>query len=315
MAAQTVQTEQRGRVLTVRLDNPPRNFMNGRMVGELGALVRRLESDRSVGAVVITGAPEDVFITHYDVREIVGGAGALSATFSPGQAASGLRAVGAARKVPGLRNAVAHTPAAGVSALLEIHEVFTRMNRLDKVVIAAINGLATGGGCELALACDLRYMAEDHGRIGQPEIVLGIIPGGGGTQRLTRAIGTARALELMLEGTLLAATEARDAGLVHRVVPAERLLAEAQATGERLARRTPETIGALKRAVYEGGSETLGAGLHVERAGFLSTASTPAARMAMERYAQDVERSGSAAISDPDAYRPWQDGTAVDMTT
>jgi len=119
----------------------------------------------------------------------------------------------------------------------------------------------------------------------------------------------------MLEGTLLAATEARDAGLVHRVVPAERLLAEAQATGERLARRTPETIGALKRAVYEGGSETLGAGLHVERAGFLSTASTPAARMAMERYAQDVERSGSAAISDPDAYRPWQDGTAVDMTT
>src|SRR4051812_37798924 len=146
MAAQTVKTEQRGRVLTVRLDNPPRNFMNGRMVGELAALVRRLEDDRSVGAVVITGAPEGVFITHYDVREIAGAAGALSATFSPRQAAGGLRAVGAARKVPGLRNAVPRTPAAGVSALLEIHDVFSRMNKLDKVVIAAINGLATGGG-------------------------------------------------------------------------------------------------------------------------------------------------------------------------
>jgi enoyl-CoA hydratase len=314
MAAQTVHTEQRGRVLTVRLDNPPRNFMNGRMVAELGSLVNRLQGDRSVGAVVITGAPDDVFITHYDVAEIAGAAGALSATFSPGQAAGGLRAVGAARRVPGVKGAIGRTPAAGVDALLEIHGLFTQLNRLDKVVIAAINGIATGGGCELALACDLRYMAEGNGRIGQPEIALGIIPGGGGTQRLTRAIGPARALELMLEGTLLSPAEAREAGLVHRTIAADQLLSEAQSTAERLARRSPATIGALKRAVYEGGSDSLAAGLHNERAGFLATASTPAARTAMDRYAQDVERSGAAAIADPDAYRPWREGTAVDLT-
>jgi enoyl-CoA hydratase len=315
MAAYTVHAEQHGRVMTVRLDNPPRNFMNGRMVGELGALVRRLERDRSVGAVVITGAPEDVFITHYDVREIAGAGGALSATFSPRQAAGGLRAVGAAKRLPGVRNAIGRTPAAGVSALLEIHDLFLRLNRLDKVVIAALNGLATGGGCELAMACDLRYMADGPGRIGQPEIALGIIPGGGGTQRLTRALGAAHALELMLEGTLLSPAEAREAGLVHRVVAPERLLEEAHATAERLARRSPETIGALKRAVYEGGSAPFTAGLHVERAGFLATASTRAARTAMGRYAEDVERSGSAPIADPEAYRPWREGTAVDLTS
>jgi enoyl-CoA hydratase/carnithine racemase len=256
-----------------------------------------------------------VFITHYDVREIAGGAGALSATVSPGQAAGGLRAVGAAKRVPGMRNAIARTPAAGVSALLEIHDVFTRLNRLDKVVIAAINGLATGGGCELALACDLRYMAEGAGRIGQPEMALGITPGGGGTQRLTRALGSARALELMLECTLLSPQEAREAGLVHQTFPSAQLLPEAQATAERLARRSPETIAALKRAVYEGGSASLAGGLHVERAGFLATASTPAARKAMGRYADDVDRTGTAAIADPDAYRAWREGTAVDLTT
>jgi enoyl-CoA hydratase/carnithine racemase len=314
MAAQQVHTEQRGRVLTVRLANPPRNFMTGRMVGELAALIDRLEGDRSVGAIVVTGAPDDVFITHYDVAEIAGAAGALSATFSPGQAAGGLRAVGAARRVPGMRNAIARTPAAGVSALLEIHDLFVRMNRLDKVVIAAINGLATGGGCELALACDLRYMADGDGRIGQPEIALGIIPGGGGTQRLTRAVGTPRALELMLEGTLLSPAEALDAGLVHRVIARERLLADAQATAERLARRSPATVGALKHAVYEGGSTSLGAGLHIERAGFLATASTSAARRAMTVYADEVKRSGEAAIADPDRYQSWLDGTAVDLT-
>jgi enoyl-CoA hydratase len=311
---QTVHTEQNGRVLTVRLDNPPRNFMTTAMVGELEALVGRLEGDASVGAVVITGAPPDRFITHFDVSEIAASAAAVSASVSARQAAAGLRAVRTAQRLPGVRGVVERSPAAGLSGLLQIHDVFLRMNRLDKVMIAAINGLATGGGCELALACDLRYMADGDHRIGQPEIALGLMPGGGGTQRLTRALGTARALELMLEGWLLTPGEALAAGLVHRVVSQDDILDAAHTTAARLARRSPATVAALKRAVYEGGSERLPAGLHTERTGFMSTASSPPARRGMEQYVGEVERTGDAAVSDPAAYRTWQDGTAVDLT-
>src|SRR4051794_11495736 len=145
MADQTVRAEQTGRVLTLRLDDPPRNFMTTRMVHELDALVRMLESDRSVGAVVLTGAPEDVFITHFDVEEILRGTERGPEALSTGTAGGSLRAVGAIQRLPGGRSLVERSPVAGVAALLQIHEVFDRMNRLDKVFIAAINGLCLGG--------------------------------------------------------------------------------------------------------------------------------------------------------------------------
>ena len=107
-----------------------------------------------------------------------------------------------------------------------------------------------GGGCELALACDLRYMTADpDARIGLPEMTVGLIPGGGGTERLGRIIGMGRAVEMILEGRVLAPREAEEIGLVHRVVPPDALLDEARATAERLARRAPATVAALKRAV------------------------------------------------------------------
>jgi enoyl-CoA hydratase/carnithine racemase len=314
MPSPTVRTEQTGRVLLVRLDNPPRNFMTTRMVGELEALVRRLEDDSSVGSVIFTGAAEGTFITHFDVGEIERGASQVGVTMSPGQAGGALRALGAAARVPGGRSALTRTPAAGVAALLQIHDLFVRMGRLDKVMIAAINGTATGGGCELALACDVRIMAAGDFAIGLPEITLGIIPGAGGTQRLARALGPTRALEMMLEARVLSPSEALEAELVHRVVPAESLAGEARATAERLARRSPIAVGALKRAVYDGASRPLAEGLHVERAGFLAAASTPAARRAMAEYASQVERLGDAPWRSADTLRPWQEGTAVEMT-
>jgi enoyl-CoA hydratase len=314
MAEQTVHLEQAGRVLTVRLDNPPRNFMTTRMVGELDELVRNLESDRSVGAVVITGAIEDVFITHFDVDEIRRGSEQVSATFSSFQAGGGLRAVGALQRLPGGRALAGRTPAAGVSALLQIHDLFLRMNRLDKVFIAALNGLAMGGGCELALACDIRIMAKGEHVIGLPEITLGIIPGAGGTQRLARALGPSRALEMMLEGRTLSPGEALELGLVHAVTEPERLLDRAIATAERLARRSPVAVAALKRAVYEGSSRPLSEGLHIDRAGFLSASSTPAAKRAMKTYAEQVnQRADVAPWQARDAMSGWQEGTEVDM--
>jgi enoyl-CoA hydratase/carnithine racemase len=316
MTMAQVKAERSGRVMTVTLDNPPRNFMTGRMVGELDELTRALESDSSIGSVVITGAPDDVFITHFDVAEIVAGTEGVGPPLSPRVTSGALRAVGAVSRVPGAREAIGRTPAAGLTELRRIHDLFLRMNRMDKVFIAAVNGLATGGGCELALACDLRYMAEGDGQIGLPEVSVGIIPGAGGTQRMARALGPAKALELILEARLLSPAEALAAGLVHRTVPAERLMEEAHAAAERLARRSPAAVGGVKRAVWEGSSKALADGLHLERSEFLSASSSPQAQRAMKEYVRQLEEldaGASAPLADDALVQPWREGTAVDM--
>ena len=311
-----VRTERDGRVMTVTLDNPPRNFMNGPMVRELDDLTRELESDRSIGAVVLTGAADGIFIMHYDVAEIAAGA-EQSPRVSPPLVGGTLRAIGAVARIPGAEDALGRTPVAGVVELRRIHDVFLRMQRMDKVFVAAINGMATGGGCELTLACDLRYMADGDFLIGLPEMSLGIIPGAGGTQRMARALGPAKAMELILEARPLPPSEALETGLVHRVIEPGDLLAEAHATAERLARRSPVSVAAAKRAVYEGGSRSLPEGLHLERTGFLATASTDGALAAMKTYAGQVERLPDGVPSpwaDPDSMRAWQAGEVVDLT-
>jgi enoyl-CoA hydratase len=200
--------------------------------------------------------------------------------------------------------------------LRRIHDLFLRMNASEKVFVAAINGLAMGGGCELALACDVRLMADGDGRIGLPEITLGIIPGAGGTQRLARLLGTGRALEMMLEGRALTPREAEAAGVVHRVVAPGELAAEAATTAARLARRAPATVAALKRAVYEGGSRPLPDGLHIERTGFLSVAAQAPALRAMRAYADQVDSLGEIAPGEvAEVMEPWRDGTAADLVS
>ena len=315
--ASTVKTERRGRVMWVRLDNPPRNFMTGQMVRELDQLTRELEDDPAIGTVVITGEPDGIFITHFDVEEIVAGAEA-SPTVAPAVAGGTMRAVGALARMPGVEGALEGSPVTGLLELRRIHELFLRMNRMDKVFVAAINGLALGGGCELALACDIRLMAEGEGhRIGLPEMTLGIIPGAGGTQRMTRALGTAQALELMLEARPLTPGEAEEVGLVHRAVPAARLEEEAAAVAERLARRSPLAVRELKHAVYEGGSRSLPAGLHAERAGFLAAAASEPAMRAMRAYVEQVREIAPgerAPWAQEEFLAPWREGTAVDLT-
>src|SRR5918996_4836620 len=208
-----LETERRGRVLVVRVDHPPHNFMTAAMVRELDALTRSLRRDGSVGAVVITGRPERLFVTHYDVAEILEGVERVGIATPPWLAGPMLRVAGLLRRIPGLRSAAERTPLRGLFELHRIHDVFLRMNRMDKVFIAAINGPATGGGCELALACDVRYMADAEIPIGLPEMTIGFNPGAGGTQRLSRVLGTGHALEMMLEGRTLSPREAAEAGL------------------------------------------------------------------------------------------------------
>src|SRR5215213_2622629 len=202
------ETQRQGRVVVVRIDNPPHNFMTGEMVRELQALVHSLDGDRSVGAVVITGKPDDLYITHYDVGEILASVERAGIAAPPWLTAIVLRIAGVIRRIPGLREAAARTPLAAVFELYRIHDLFLDMNRSDKVFIAAINGPATGGGCELSLACDIRLMANTEIAIGLPEMTVDFNPGAGGTQRLPRLIGIGRAMEMMLEGRTLPPREA-----------------------------------------------------------------------------------------------------------
>jgi len=309
----TFETERHARVLVVRFDNPPRNFMDGRMVQELRALVRSLARDRSVGAVLLTGKPDDLFITHYDMRELLANAEQSAFELSPGTAAASYRALSGVARLPGVRGALRRSPAGGVLDLQEIQGLFRSLERLDKVFVAAINGQAISIGCELALACDVRYIAHDVRAIGLPEVTIGALPGAGGGQRLARAVGGARALELLLEATLLTPEQALAAGLVHRVVRRERLYAEALETAQRLARRAPLSVAAAKRAVLDGASRPLSEGLALERSWFMAALSRPAARRAMRRYLEDAARIGHAPWEDAEARELWRDGSAVDL--
>jgi enoyl-CoA hydratase/carnithine racemase len=302
------------RVLTIRFDNPPHNFMNRVMVAELDDLLEDIDGDRSIGAVVLTGKPDGLFITHYDVEEILAGSEGVGRSISAGVAGASLQTVGQLSRIPGAGEALKRTPAAGMVELRRIHDAFLRMQRMDKVFIAALNGSALGGACELSLACDIRYMAEGARGIGQPEVLLGFPPGAGGTQRLTRAIGASRALEMILEGRPLTPSEAHEVGLVHRVVPDERLMDEAMACGRRMARRSPFSVAAAKRAVLEGSGGSLPAGLAQERKWFLAAVSQPAAIRAMRAYVERA-RSDGPPLTDEEALERWLDGTAVDLVS
>jgi enoyl-CoA hydratase len=306
----TFETERRGRVLVVRVDHPPHNFMTAEMVRELSGLVGSLRGDRSIGAVVITGKPDGLYITHYDVGEILAGVRRAGIAAPPWLTAVVLRIAGAVRRVPGLRSLAQRTPLAAVFELYRIHDLFLAMNRSAVVFIAAINGPATGGGCEISLACDVRYIANADIAIGLPEMTIDFNPGAGGTQRLPRLIGFGRAMEMMLEGRTLSPREALAHGLVQAVLPPDQVQEAAIRTGERLARRSPEAIRSLKRAVYEGGSMPLRKGLATERKWFMVSSAAGSSQEKMAAMADQVETSGESPWARAETLRHWQDGTA-----
>jgi enoyl-CoA hydratase len=286
-----VSVEQHGRVLLATLVNPPHGLMDAGIVDGLASLLERAESDPGVGAVVLTGAHPERFIAHYDVGELLEGARS-GPSVSLRAAKGSLRLAGALRRVPAAERALAHTPAVGLVALERFHGILLGMNRCGAVFLAALNGSAMGGGCELALACDVRIMAEGPHLIGQPEVLFGFPPGGGGTQRLARLLGSGRALRLVLDGGPLAPTQAADIGLVDELVAADSVLERALALADRLGRRSKLAIAACKRAVYEGGSLPLPAGLRVERAEFLAALGTHEAQEAMQAYLDALRDTG-----------------------
>jgi enoyl-CoA hydratase len=305
-----LETERQGRVLVVRIDHPPHNFMTAEMVRELSEVFGSLDGDRSIGAVVITGKPEHLYITHYDVGEILASVERAGIAAPPWLTSILLRVVGGLRRVPGMRDLAERTPLAAVLELYRIHDLFLSMNRSDKVFIAAINGPATGGGCETSLACDVRIMADTDIAIGLPEMTVDFNPGAGGTQRLPRLIGVGRAMAMMLEGRTLSPREALDYGLVQAVVPHEQIEEAAVRMGQRLARRSPEAIRSLKRAVYEGGSRPLHRGLAVERKWFMVSSATESSKEKMAAMSRQVELDGGSPWVTSELLEPWQEGVA-----
>ncbi len=308
-------TEQTGRVLTVRIDDPPRNLLGSKMVAELEALVRRLERDPAVGAVILTSAVPGVFVTHADTFEISRHAEAARWAPSYRQARALAAVAGPLAGVPLARRALERTRFGGVVSLRRAYRLFDRMNRLDKVLIAAIDGLALGGGCVLALACDVRLIAAGEHRIGMPEGALGFIAAAGGTQRCVRLLGTGKALELLLDCRLLRPEEAAEAGLVDRALPANELLPAARRLAERLSLRSPNAVREIKRCVYEGGTRSLAAGLRTEEASMLSTVTQGSSLRALDAYNAKLDPRRGAG--NDDLLATWgrlRDGTLLDMT-
>ena len=172
-----VETQRDGRVMTVRLSHPPHNFMTGRMVAELARPGGRPAGRPSVGAVIVTGGVEGSFVTHFDVAEILAGSEAVGRA-RDGRSRAARCAAGAIARIPARRMRWAGHRRRGWWSCGG-STTFVAIGRSDKVWLAAINGLAMGGGCELALACDMRAMTADHdARIGLPEMTVGLIPGG-----------------------------------------------------------------------------------------------------------------------------------------
>lgn len=291
LAPRHLRIEQRGRVLQVLLDNPPANFLTTAVMQELADLLDDLEQRQDIGAVILSGAADGVFLTHFDVDEIEHAVAPITFSMPAWLTRLLLESESLLRHLPGARKLLRRTLLAGVADMNLFHEVTAHMRRMDKVFIAAINGLALGGGCELALACDLRLMAEDdqvERFLGQPEVLIGLIPGGGGTQMLARSLGVARALELCLEGQLLEPRQALALGLVNGLAPAEELLEAADALAQRLSRRSPQAVRLIKRSIYQAASRDWTEGMASEKAGFLSAASQGNTRRAMREYIERV---------------------------
>jgi enoyl-CoA hydratase/carnithine racemase len=246
--------------------------------------------------VVLTGSHPERFVAHYDIGEILAGSQSSPAV-GAGLARASLGTVSAARRI-GAAGGLRRTPLAGLVELDRFQTVLLRMNRCGAVFVAAINGSAQGGGCELSLACDLRLMAAGEHGIGQPEIFLAFPPGGGGTQRLTRLLGSAKALKIVLEGSPMSPEQAADVGLVDRVVAPGELLEAAIADARRLGSRPKAAVAAAKRAVYEGGSLPLPSGLRFEAAQFVATAGAPESIEAMQAYVDQFERTGELPLYD-----------------
>jgi enoyl-CoA hydratase len=246
---ETILVETHGAVGLIRLNRPQAlNALCDLLMGELGRQLLAFDADPAIRAIVLTGN-ERAFAAGADIKEM------------------------RERTHP--------------RALMEdfIGARWETVLKMKKPVIAAVAGFALGGGCELAMMCDI-IIAADTAKFGQPEINLGVMPGSGGTQRLTRAVGKSKAMEMILTARFMDAAEAERSNLVSRVVPADQLIPEALKVAEKIAALSPVAVAMAKRAVNRAFETTLAEGIRYERDVFLSLFGTPNQKEGMAAFVE-----------------------------
>ncbi|MEV4012232.1 enoyl-CoA hydratase-related protein [Nonomuraea angiospora] len=247
-----VSVEVADQIATIRLDRPKMNALNMQVQREIVEAAREVDADPQVQAVIVYGG-EKVFAAGVDIKEMAD---------------------------------MSYADMAAHSRTLQA--CFTEVARIGKPVIAAITGYALGGGCELALCADFR-VAGESARLGQPEILLGLIPGAGGTQRLPRLIGPARAKDLIFTGRHVPAAEALDLGLVDRVVPDEQVYTAALEWAATFVGGPSVALRAAKQAVDQGLEADLGTGLEIERLQFSGLFATDDAKIGMRAFTEKAK--------------------------
>jgi enoyl-CoA hydratase len=248
MSYENIIVETKGRVGIIRLNRPAAlNALNAGLRNEVTQAIQAFDDDANIGCMLIAGS-EKAFAAGADIKEMA------DKTF--------IDAFGS-----------------------DFAGNWDRVSRARKPVVAAVAGFALGGGCELAMQCDI-VIAADTAKFGQPEIKLGVIPGIGGTQRLTRAIGKAKAMDLVLTGRMMDAVEAERSGLVARVVPAASLMDEAMKTAEAIAALSLPSVMAAKEAVNAAHESSLAEGLRLERRLFHSLFATDDQKEGMKAFVE-----------------------------
>ena len=290
-----LEIENRGAVLVARIDGGPLGLFGNDIAEQLDSLIDRVDGDPDIQAVVFTGAHPGRFVSHAEVRWLQEGGATVPSVGVRG--ASALAHVAcAANRAGGLKGALGKTPLWPAVQLERVHQTFLKMNRSGVIFIAAMNGSALGLGAEFCWSNDVRVMADGDYFIGQPEVLLGIMPGGGGSQRLPRLVGNHKALMAILSGRPFSVAEALEIGAVDDVVPPDEVLARAIELAEYLGSRPKSSRAAIKRAVYFGGSATLEEGLHIERAEFLATALSHVGQELMLDYMANTGASGELPL-------------------